>query len=417
MYLINLALPKFMRVKNIFEPFIFLLLTISSIIGINISLAIHGFLTSEDIIITIFYFYNFIIVLLILNLSSQYLLTGKKLIKLFSLIRKNKNVRIYFGEQVWSNKRLFHLVYIFLILYLALSIMINVQIILQGFNHGNKINFINNNYFVKLISYYDSFVAGFLIFFILSFVFFSNLKLHKIPLIILIFLILIKYGTSLSRASFINLVSLLAPFSILYNYKKYNYLAVIVFPIVMLHAFFVSDFQDKTIFEKIASLITRVFLNSDFSLWFRYYSKIELTEFIEYDFTYYFYPFLSKIIKYDISAGLGPFIFSLYSKENFGNGPIPTFFYEAYILFKGNPIALFVHSTIYASIFFFNRYFSLLFMTRLKTFFRVVLFYYLYFISPSLFGDTFLFEAYTIFYISFIIVFYLCIIVFIKKRI
>lgn len=398
MVIINFLLPKELRVKYIFEPFLMLILTVASVIGMQVSLAIFNFNKFYDSIIGFVYFFTFLSTIYFLRI----IFSKRFSIKTVKNLGRSRSIENICKASIWRKKRLFLGVYLLTLVYLLYAIKKNFELISEGVMHGTNLKLYNENNLEKLFNYFDSHVAGFFVFFTIIFFFLSKFKIRRILIFIFSLSLLVKFGTTLSRASFISLFFLISPIAIIYARKRLNYLFLAVFPLFLTFGLIIAPTTADKL-EDYLLLVRRIFLNSDFSLWFRFYDYLRFEDFRHYNYYYYFYTIFSKFFDLGFYSGLGPYIVSLYNSNNSGNGPIPTFYYEFLILFKGHPFALVLHAILYGAMFFLGRLYSLVLLNNLSSYLHIALFYYFYFILPKVFGDYFLFSIASIFYITILI--------------
>lgn len=383
-----------LRPKIIFDIYFTFYLFIASVISLHIFVFIY-FDVDVDFMLT------FIMSILFFTISfflSSYFF-GTKLGVDIKKIKKNipilNNLKIYQMSNFIIIFSLFSLFSLF-----VATDNITKFITLDNL-HSDNAAYVLENQSSKLIGYFANFLPlANLYFFTYIFLFKKKTKQKNFLTFVYFIIQASIYFTSVSRSSIVQLFLPLGLISIyLFHsnpllYRKVIRIQVFFVLIAVSYGIWLTSMDHGGLVNAISTLGYRLFLTSDVALWFHTYAQLNIDMFKEYDLSYFFHPFMKILgIPDNITSGLGPKIAEIAGSTDAGKGPVPTFFYEAYITSKSTLFTI-LYSIFIGILIPFLRYKAILYFFKLsqnsKYFFLSGAFY---FFSTAITGDFLNFET------------------------
>lgn len=389
---------KYLRPKIIFDTYTFFYIFIGSFFALHV-LVFRMMSVGADFLIlfslsTIIFSVTFLFVSYYYNLKAKSIIISIK-----NECLSNNNYGFY---------RLFKINNFLVISFISLISLIILLVVLQDnihkFNtltdlHGENAEYVLKNYGSRLIVYLTSFLPFINLYFFSYLLFINNKKKIKIIMsCIFIFLSLIISLTSNSRASIIILFLPLGLMSFyLYYFKTRTYKTILKVQIILaffavFYAVYLGYLSNNDILLGASAIFVRLFAEADVALWYHLFGNLNIDMFKNYDITYFFHPILSPLGLSHIDAGLGPKIADLAGNKIFGKGPLPSYFYDAYLTTNSWFFVLF-YSGLVGFLVPFMRYYSIMLFLKSNEFYKYYFIAaFLYFINGRFLIDFLSFE-------------------------
>lgn len=412
---------KYLRPKIIFDTYTFFYIFIGSFFALHV-LVFRMMSVGPDFLI-LFSLSTLIFSVTFLFVSYYYNLKAKS----FIISIKNKCM----SSNDYGFYKLFKINNFLVISLISLVVsLIVLQDNLHKFNtltdlHGENAEYVLENYGSRLIVYLSSFLPFINLYFFSYLLFIKDKRKLKIILAyIFIILSLIISLTSNSRASVISLFLPLGLMSFYLYYFKTNVyntiskLQIILALFAVSYAVYLGYLSNNDILLGASAIFVRLFMEADVALWYHLFGNLDVNMFQSYNITYFLHPILSPLGLSHIEAGLGPKIADLAGNKIFGKGPLPSYFYEAYLTTNSWLFVLF-YSGFVGFLVPFMRYYSIkLFLKSNESYKYYFIAAFLYFINGRFLIDFLSFEIKAIISFIAILIFIMAIrLVFTKRKV
>jgi len=353
-----IATGKYLRPKNIFDTYTFFYLFIGSFFALHVLVFKLADVSSEFILLftlsTILFSISFLITSFFLN---------KKMGVFLNIICNNQNKYSGYYKLYKFNNFL-----VIFIISMIIATIISIENIYK-FNaltdlHGENAEYVLNNYSARLIVYLGSFLPfASLYFFSYLLIINEKKKFKSILSYVYISLAIMISLISNSRASVVNLflpLGLISFHLYYYNYnlfKKVSKIQILLAIFAISYAVYLGYLSNNDLMAGASAIFVRLFMTSDVVLWY-HLGNLNVDMFKDYNLTYFLHPILSPLGLSHIDAGLGPVIAELGGNKAVGKGPLPSYFYEAYLTSNSWPFVL-VYSVFVGFLLPYFRYYSI----------------------------------------------------------
>ncbi len=308
------------------------------------------------------YSYSISIILFIISFAAASYYFNLKLIKYY------KRKKLLRQEYPILKKSATILLSIFSIVFLYFDIeesLVKLSTI-EAFYSQNLV-YLNENKYARYLFYSKGAVSIIFSLYIINLIYYFNkiTNFEKILILFVIFLYVFSTLLAGNRSSAITaflilgivITSRITPQLIrskILVLQSVIILAGFIFAIIL-----TAQSLDNDLMLSIFVFLERIVLGSDIG--YRYHLSstfIDLSNFYEYNFLYFIKPILVALGIQSSSPGIGPQLLIAAGIDEFGKGPIPTFYYDSFIISKSYVFPMF-YSTILGILVPFLRYYAL----------------------------------------------------------
>lgn len=331
--LMHFTAGNLLRPNLLIDPYFFLYILIGSMVAVHIDIFLNNKISDEFIIsysLSIFTFLTSFIL-------SSYIYNNRlgKLDTLTTMTTLPKNL---FGKSS----------IIILSLYSIIFLYFDIEESLIKFNsidsfYSQNLIYLNENKFARYLLYAKGSISlVFTVFLVYLTFYYKRTKFfEKIFIFTVIFLYVLSTLLAGNRSSAVTSflifglisVSRYTPIDTKLKIKKFHSI-IIIFGVIFA-VFLTAQSLDNELILALAAFLERFVLGSDIG--YRYHlsgSAIDLSNFREYDFLYFIKPILTALGLQASSPGIGPQVLIAAGIDEFGKGPIPTFYYDSFIISK-----------------------------------------------------------------------------------
>lgn len=335
---------KLLRPKLLIDPYFFLYILIGSMVAVHADIFFNNNINNTFIISYSFSILSFFIFFIFF--SYYYNLKLKRIYNLTVIRVSERNLFSKSSVVVLS-------------LYSIIFLYFDIEESFVKFNsidsfYSENLIYLNDNKFARYLLYAKGSVSLVFTSFLVYLTFFykriSYFERFLISTVIFSYIIstLLAGNRSSAVTSFLIFgliyISRNTPLSIKYRIKNIHSLILIfggIFAIIL-----TAQSLDNDLILSLFSLLERIVLGSDIG--YRYHlssSLIDLSNFRDYDFSYFIKPILTGLGIQAPSPGIGPQVLIAAGIDEFGKGPIPTFYYDSFIISKS-----FIFPILYSSV-------------------------------------------------------------------
>lgn len=333
-----------LRPKLLIDPYFFLYILIGSMVAVHADIFLNNKINELFVLSYSFSIFSFLISFIFFSYYYNLKLKG-----IYNLSAITVNTSKLFSKSS----------IVVLSLYSIIFLYFDIEESFIKFNsidsfYSENLIYLNENKFARYLLYAKGSVSLVFTAFLVYLTFFYKRigYFERFLIFTVIFLYVLSTLLAGNRSSAVTsflifgliFISRNTPYSIKYRIKQIHSLILIsggIFAIIL-----TAQSLDNEIILGLFSLLERIVLGSDIG--YRYHlseSIIDLSNFRDYDFFYFIKPILTGLGIQAPSPGIGPQVLIAAGIDEFGKGPIPTFYYDSFIISKS-----FIFPIVYSSI-------------------------------------------------------------------